>query len=253
MAAILAACVPAPTPSPLPPGVAAVTVSAGSGHGGGKIYYSTSFEGRRGGVALIPGFMGDRSTIEWYGPALAQHGFVVFTLDALSGFDQPPARANQLLAALDYLTDASSVRDRVDPTRLAVGGHSMGGGGALLAAEQRPDLKAALPLAPWNGSGTDFSDVEVPTMIVACEDDTTAPVASHAEPFYQSLSASRPKAFLEMDGGSHMCANSSNSTIERQAVAWMKRFVDGDTSQSALLCPPPTGVDISRSLATCPF
>src|SRR6478736_3194067 len=52
----------------------------------------------------------------------------VASVAANSRTDYDVARGTQLLAALDYLTQKSPVRDRVDPTRLGVVGHSMGGG-----------------------------------------------------------------------------------------------------------------------------
>ena len=78
------------------------------------------------------------------GPWLASHGFVVIGIETNSRNDFDTARGTQLLAALDYLTQQSPVRNRVDPNRLAVAGHSMGGGGALSAAIRRPSLKAAV-------------------------------------------------------------------------------------------------------------
>ena len=44
------------------------------------------------------------------------------------------------------------MRSRIDASRLAVAGHSMGGGGSLEAALDRPSLQAAVPLAPWNAT-----------------------------------------------------------------------------------------------------
>ena len=35
-----------------------------------------------------------------------------------------------------------------------------------------------------------FSGVRVPTMVIGAQADTVAPVASHSEPFYQSIPAS---------------------------------------------------------------
>ena len=116
---------------------AQTTVSrlAATGFGGGTIYYPTSTaEGTFGAVAISPGFTATQSSIAWIGPRLASHGFVVITIDTLSTLDQPDSRGDQLLAALDYLTDRSSVRSRIDASRLAVAGHSMGGGGSLAAA-----------------------------------------------------------------------------------------------------------------------
>ena len=65
-----------------------------------------------------------------------------------------PDALDQLLAALDWLTTTSTVKSRIDASRLAVMGHSMGGGGALEAAKDRPSLQAAIGLTPWNQDQT---------------------------------------------------------------------------------------------------
>jgi predicted dienelactone hydrolase len=72
------------------------------------------------------------------GPWLSPFGFVVIGVETNSRTDFDTARGTQLLAALDYLTRQSPVRDRVDPGRLSVIGHSMGGGSAISASERRP-------------------------------------------------------------------------------------------------------------------
>ena len=105
------------------------------GFGGGVIYYPTSTSaGTFGAIAISPGYTASWSSISWLGPRIASHGFVVIGIETNSRFDQPDSRGRQLLAALDYLTERSSVRTRIDSTRLAVAGHSMGGGGTLEAA-----------------------------------------------------------------------------------------------------------------------
>ena len=157
------------------------------GFGSATIYYPNSTsEGTFGGVAVSPGFTGTESSISWYGPRLASNGFVVITFNTQSLFDQPSSRATQLLAALDYLVNTSSARTRVDRNRLAVMGHSMGGGGSIEAAARRPSLQAAIPLTPWHTDKT-WPEVRTPTLIVGAQSDTVAPVSSHAIPFYLSL------------------------------------------------------------------
>lgn len=105
----------------------------------GTAYYPTdTSQGTFGAVVVSPGFVTPEALISWYGPRLASQGFVVLTLETNSGFDQPDDRATQMLNALDYLVQSSSVRTRIDPNRLAVMGHSMGGGGSLKASESRP-------------------------------------------------------------------------------------------------------------------
>ncbi len=224
-----------------------------SGFGGGVIYYpTTTSEGTFGAVAISPGYTASWSSLSWLGPRIASHGFVVIGIETNSRFDQPASRGRQLLAALDYLTRSSSVRSRIDASRLAVAGHSMGGGGSLEAAEDRPSLQAAVPLAPWNLSKS-WSSLRVPTLIIGGESDSVAPVSSHSEPFYNSIPASAEKAYLELNNASHFFPQTTNTPTGRQMVAWLKRFVDDDTRYDQFICPGPSGLAIQEYRSTCPL
>lgn len=232
--------------------VAKVSVPGGNGFGGGTITYPTdTSQGTFGAVAVSPGFIESEGAIAWFGPRLASHGFVVITISTNGLFDQPDARGAQLLAALDYVTKSSTVRDRVDPARLAVMGHSMGGGGALYATAQRPALKASIPLLAWSNTKS-WGSVRVPTMVIGAENDFIASVGSHSEPFYQSLGGE--KAYLEMNDADHFVTNSPTPTVGKLTVSWLKRFVDNDTRYDQFLCPaPPVGGPISEYRDTCPY
>ncbi|MGX6604774.1 poly(ethylene terephthalate) hydrolase family protein [Micromonosporaceae bacterium Da 78-11] len=235
--------------------IAQTTVSRSgvTGFGGGTIYYPTSTaSGTFGAIAISPGFTASQSSVAWYGPRLASQGFVVITIDTLSVYDQPDSRGTQLLAALTYLTGSSSVRTRIDATRLGVMGHSMGGGGSLTAARTRPALQAIIPLTPYS-STKNWSTVTVPTLIVGAENDSVAPVASHAEPFYTSLPSSLDKAYLELNNASHSAPTSTNVTVAKYSISWLKRFIDNDTRYDQFLCPAPTGSTIQEWRSTCPY
>ncbi|WP_372451929.1 alpha/beta hydrolase family protein [Catellatospora tritici] len=224
-----------------------------SGFGGGVIYYpTTTSAGTFGAIALCPGYTASWSSISWLGPRLASQGFVVIGIETNSVYDQPDSRGRQLLAALDYLVNSSSVRSRVDASRLAVGGHSMGGGGTLEAARSRPSLQAAVPLAPWNLTKS-WSTLSVPTMIIGGESDTVAPVASHSEPFYNSIPAATEKAYLELNNASHFFPQTANTTVARNMISWYKRFVDNDTRYEQFLCPAPSSSSIEEFRITCPL
>jgi dienelactone hydrolase len=243
-----------------------VSSYAANGYGGGTIYHPTNVTGPFAAVAISPGYTGTQSTMSWYGPRLASHGFVVITIDTNSIYDQPGQRATQLMAALNQLVTFSNSSShplyrKVDPNRLGVMGHSMGGGGTLIAADNNPQLKAAIPLAPWNTS-ENFSGVSVPTLIVACESDSVAPVSSHALPFYQSIPTSVKKAFMEMNNGDHFCVMTGQANypmMGKYVVSWMKRFMDNDTRYSPFLCGAPHQEDvanrtvISRYYENCPY
>jgi dienelactone hydrolase len=229
-----------------------VARSSVTGFGGGTVHYPTSTTaGTFGAVAVSPGYTASQSSVAWLGPRLASQGFVVITIDTLSVYDQPDSRGAQLLAALDWLTRQSSVRTRVDATRLGVMGHSMGGGGSLAASRTRPSLQAAIPLTPWHGTKT-WSTVRVPTLVIGAENDTVASVTAHSERFYTSLPATLDKAYLELNNAGHSAPTSSNVTVAKYSISWLKRFVDNDTRYEQFLCPAPSGAAIQEYRDTCP-
>jgi predicted dienelactone hydrolase len=235
---------------------ASITVAdaATPGFGAATIYHPTT-AGTFGGVAISPGFTETQTAISWLGPRLASHGFVVITFNTNSGFDNPAQRGTQLLAALDYLTGSSAARDKVDATRLGVMGHSMGGGGSIEASNARRTLKASVPMTPWDSTKS-WPGVQTPTLIIGAQSDGTAPVAEHAIPLYDGLTGASERAYLELANAQHSVTNSDNPLTSRFALAWLKRFLDGNTTYNQFLCPAPaTGgtTGISQYRSTCPY
>jgi predicted dienelactone hydrolase len=228
--------------------------SSVAGFGGGTITYPTdTSQGTFGAFVFTPGFTATASSYTWVGPRVASQGFVVFVINTDSRFDNPSSRAAQAQNALDYLVNTSSVANRIDSTRLALSGHSMGGGGTLIATQNNTSLQAAVPLMPWNSSTTNFSGIRSPTMIIGAENDSVAPVDQHAIPFYNSIPASAEKAYLELAGQGHNVATQQNTTQARFLITWMKRYVDNDTRYEQFICPPPALSSlISDYRNTCP-
>lgn len=228
-----------------------ITISrtSASGFGGGTVYYPTT-TGSYGAIAISPGFTAYQSSISWMGTRLASHGFVVITIDTITTSDQPDSRGRQLKAALDRVvslsrTSSSPLYNKVDTTRLAVAGHSMGGGGTLAAARDNPSYKAAVPIAPWHTT-TNWSRLTVPTLIIGGESDTIAGVSSHSIPFYTSIPNSTKKAYAELNGEGHFFPQLSSNypIVGRYMISWFKRFVDGDTRYSSFLCGAEHNADL---------
>ncbi|MBP7342671.1 MAG: hypothetical protein PHG54_09480 [Smithellaceae bacterium] len=253
---------PAPTSTLLngdgPFAVSSSSVSSWvTGFGGGTIYYPTT-SGQYAAVAVCPGFTGTSSSISWFARRLATHGFVTIAMNTNTIYDYPSSRATQLAAALRYLLNSSSstIRARIRTADRAVAGHSMGGGGTLIASANDSTLRAGIPLTPWN-TYTSFSSVRVPQMIFGADGDTIAPYASHARPFYNSLSYPE-KAYALLNGATHFTPNSTDQRIGRYGVAFAKRFVDGDTRYTPFLCGAEhtayaTSLRFDTYLSTCPY
>jgi dienelactone hydrolase len=222
------------------------------GFASGQIYYPTdTSQGTFGAVAIAPGFLSSWGDQSWLGHRIASQGFVVVGINTLTAFDQPASRGDQALAALDNVVRDPRVSSRIDPTRLAVAGWSMGGGAALNAALKRPSLKAAIPYAPWEPR-TDWSQVRVPTLVIGGEGDTIAPETQHAEAFYASLGGE--KVYVEINDGGHLFPFFQNVAHAQYMIAWLKRFVDSDTRYDQFLCPGPgAGGAINEYRSTCPL
>jgi dienelactone hydrolase len=232
---------------------AQVSVPAGNGFNGGTIYYPTDTSlGTWGAVAIVPGYTALFANEEaWMGPWLASFGFVVIGIETNSRTDDDVNRGTQLLAALDYLTRQSPVRDRVDPDRLGVIGHSMGGGGAINASERRPSLKAAVPLAPFSPA-QNLSTDKVPTMIIAGQNDTVV-TPSYLDGLYATMPASTQSDFVQIAGVDHLFATRANATEMRMLIPWLKTFIDDDTRYTQFLCPLMDSTGISMYRSKCPY
>ena len=120
------------------------------------------------------------------------------------------------------------------------------------AAKDRPSLQAAIPLTAWNTDKT-WPEVRTPTLIIGGESDSIASVSSHSIPFYNSLSNTPEKAYLELNNASHFFPQTTNTPTAVQAVSWLKRFVDNDTRYDQFICPGPSSSSISDYRSTCPL
>jgi dienelactone hydrolase len=218
----------------------------GAGFNNGTLYYPTDASlGKLGAMVIVPGFLSAESSIQWWGPRIASHGFVVLTIATNTVTDFPAQRANQQNAALRWLTTSSPAAGRIDPTRLAAGGWSMGGGGSLDAARSNPNIKVVVPMAPWNpGSRYAYNK---PTFILSCASDTIATNSTNSNLFYSSLSGEKAQLTI---GGSHFCPTTRNDGAAKLVVSWLKRFLDNDTRYSRFVCEnAPFGATYRN---TCP-
>jgi dienelactone hydrolase len=228
------------------------SVPPGEGFNGGCIYYPTDTSQTFGAVAIVPGYTALFADEEaWMGPRLASFGFVVIGVETNSRDDWDTDRAAQSLAALDYLTQRSAVSARIDADRLSLVGHSMGGGGVLHAASQRPSLKAVVGLAPYFPSG-DLAAMKVPTLIIGGQHDETV-TASYLDGLYASLPAATPGGHLMIADADHLFATKPNTVEMRTLIPWLKIFVDNDTRYTQFLCPLADRSGVWQYTATCPL
>lgn len=209
---------------------------------GATIFYplTLSFADPIGAVAFMPGYRGTQATYDWWGPALASMGYAVMIMDTNDPEDSLAARKDALIAAVDFLRSEndsgdSPLQGKIDTAKIAIMGHSLGGGGALVAAmELGGDIGAVISLLPYccelgESFAGDYSDLSVPALIIASAEDTVAPPERHAMALYQSIGDAADKAYIEFASGTHGLATNNGSDLENMALlatAWLKLQLD---------------------------
>lgn len=208
---------------------------------GAMVFYplTLSFDLPNGAIAFVPGFRANAAMYEWWGPALASLGYTVFILETNSPTDALAARADALVAAVDFIKSENQNADapivnKIDPDKIAIMGHSMGGGASLVAAaELGNNIGAVIPLAlyccePGQSFSSDYSNVSAPALVIASAVDEVAPPAEHARLVYDSIGSA--KIYLELAEGDHMFVTNSGeekSTLGRYVLAFLKDNLDG--------------------------
>jgi len=218
------------------------------------IFYplTLSFAPPYGAVVLVPGYRGTQENYDWWGPALASLGLAVMVIDTNQPDDAFEARKQAHIAAVDFLIaenakDDSPIKGRIDTNKIAIMGHSLGGGAALAAAVELDDrIKAVIPLLPYccelgESFTGNYSALNVPTLIFASAEDTVAPPAEHAKALFDSINPDTPRLYAEFATGAHgMATNGGDQLLAmgRFTLAWLKLTLDGKTNFAASVSEP---------------
>ncbi|MET8946470.1 alpha/beta hydrolase [Streptomyces sp. NPDC004542] len=208
--------------------------------------------GTHPGLAFGHGFFQAITQYESLLKHYASWGFITVAPKSQGGlFPSHSAFADDLNAALTWLTTqngttGSRFAGAVDTSRLAVSGHSMGGGAALLAAARNPAVKSVSTLA---AAETDPSAVSasgalsIPAQYVGGSADSIAGVAGNQQKMYDAKPS--PAQLRVITGGFHCGFEDSSGlgcdsgTITRAAqlkltygvtTAWLLYTLGADTS-----------------------
>jgi len=217
----------------------------GPDYDGATIHYPIDAEGPLPSMVLVPGYLSPQSAMARWGPFLASHGIVTMIIGTNRRSEMPEERAAALLDAVrtleaETLREESPLLDRLDVDRIGVGGWSMGGGGAQLAAVEDPDLDVVLALCPWK-PGRSF-DHPVPVMILGAERDRLASVELHAFAHYRNTSEDTPRLYFEVEDAGHglaMSPRNAGGDVGRTALIWLRCFLEDRDEYRVLLERPP--------------
>ncbi|MFK7999691.1 MAG: hypothetical protein AB8H86_08845 [Polyangiales bacterium] len=203
--------------APNVPGPYAVTTQAGMA---GDTPVSICIPGgvRAPLVIFAPGFMIASTFYEPTCQRLASHGFIVVRADPPSGFTTShDAMRDSLVGVLNWALSESPFVAQVDPGRILMSGHSLGGKLATMVASQDARVTALFGIDPVDG-GFGAPDV-VPslaaglTIPVGFAGETTnaaggfmpcAPAAENFQQFYAATTSAPWAAQWDFSGADHM-------------------------------------------------
>lgn len=253
----------------------------------GRIYYPTDKAGTLPAFIFVPG-LNASYTVEPYQPNIsgtvrtqydpvsilhlvATHGFVGMAIDPPSLSNDPTARATALVSArtslaAEHSRSGSPLEGKLQTTNIALGGHSFGGAGAMRVSDLGAStawLKAVIALEPVNNGGGPYSDVTVPTLVVAGEgsglySDDYADLGSITKCFaeidangqfddmHDSPTAPIGALWVSdgdgLPGGSTTTAHTVDAILTTLLVSWLKVYLDGNTAYSSSIA---TGAGLS--------
>ena len=223
----------------------------GDDYDGSTIYYPQNTAGLLPSIIIIPGYLNPELSIQAWGSFLASHGIVCMTIGTNSIFDEVMDRKIALQDALISLK-AEQVRinsplfNNLDTNLIALGGWSMGGGGAQLVAVENPNIKAILAFCPWIDPAVvspALINHSTPILIFSGQIDVVAPPGVHADVQYNYTPNSTKKLKYEVFGGGHTIANTplgGFGEVGRMGVSWLKKFLVNDSCYCPLLLDIPT-------------
>ena len=235
----------------------------GNDYFGSTVYYPQNTANILPSIIIIPGYFNYQSSIQNWGPFLASHGIVCMTIGTNSIFDLVNERKEALQDALISLKAEntrinSPLFNKLDTNRVALGGWSMGGGGAQLSAVEDSTIKAIIALCPWIDSQQITSNLlnhTSPILFFSGQIDAVAPPYMHANVHYNYTPNTTDKLLYEISLGGHTVANSPSGgqgEVGRMALSWLKKYLIEDSCYCPLLLDTPLTASVYQTNITCP-
>ncbi len=215
-----------------------------NGASAARLYYPSGISGPIGATTMSAGFTQALGDVEWLSRAVAESGYVVLGLTPNNKFGMVSGWKNMHkggIAKLQQLNSSHNVlRGKIDLSKLQTCGHSKGGGGSLWASsELRDSLRTTIGMAPYREefSNNALGSITAATFIQAGGADTLANNSMTRGEF--SGLGQISKMYVEYSGYDHLAWTTTHAAragrISGDIVAWMKYYMDGDTSHAGAL------------------
>ena len=169
-------------------------------------------------VVFAHGFVMAPDDYEGLAEALVQAGYVFISIGTEQGFAPSHEAYGQDLAFVAEEISGNAVGGVLNGLfdgRIAIGGHSMGGGASWLSAESNPSVDALFVFAPAETNPSAISAgsfIEAPALVVSGADDAVTPPATQHEPIYEAAVNSSCRAFVSIPDGGH-CGYADPGTL----------------------------------------
>jgi len=230
---------------------------------GSTIYYPQNTSVLLPSIIIIPGYLNPELSIQAWGLFLASHGIVCMTIGTNSLLDEVMDRKKALQDALislkaEQVRISSPLFNTLDTNLIALGGWSMGGGGAQLVAVEDPSIKAILAFCPWIDPlivSPALLNHSTPILIFSGQIDIVAPPGTHADMQYNYTPNSTDKLKYEVFGGGHTIANTplgGFGEVGRMGLSWLKKHLTNDSCYCPLLLYVPTTASDYQTNINCP-
>jgi dienelactone hydrolase len=152
--------------------------------------------------------------------SLVPQGYIVAMVNTETGTSVSHADFGLDLAFVGnaMLAESSNTASPINASilnKVALSGHSMGGGCTFLAAANNPNIDAIFTLgaAETTPSSTDAAaNITVPTLVIAATNDCVAPTAEHQTPMYNQTAASC-KYYVDVAEATHCNFTNGDGTI----------------------------------------
>ncbi len=187
-----------------------VSIPRGSGSMPGIVYRPLSGDSTfqpRPAVVFGHGYLAAATRYDSICRRLASHGFYVLVPASPDPglFRSLAPAANDMNAAREFLDSLGGMPDLdLNAHRVALAGHSMGGGAAFLDAQRDTSgsVKAVVGLAPYRISGQIHPEsLHVPALVIAGSNDRSAPAATVRRQFFEPCPA--PSYYVLIRAGGH--------------------------------------------------
>jgi len=218
----------------------------GDDYDGATLYFPAKGKRQLKSIVLVPGYKATQKSVSLWAKYLAERGYVTMTIGTNILTDSPALRAKALIDGMETIRQENKRRGsplfkKLDTKSIAVGGWSMGGGGAQLAAKLDGSIKAVIAIAPWlytrNLKASDLEH-DVPVLILSGQVDPTAPPKRHSDVHYEYTPATTKKMLFEITEGNHstpLFPSTGNGDVGNVAYAWLGMFLKGNSCYAEML------------------